>query len=83
MVEAPSQGYKTHYALAQHNTNAMTFRCNVKSRFYLRTAKGHHARIEAEFLQYNGLIGDIRMDIYHNPSGSRNLEYDDKLRIED
>jgi hypothetical protein len=83
MFEAPTQGYQTMYTLAQIRTNSMRFSSVLKPNFYLRTAKGNHAVVMAEISQYNVPGGKFDFIIYHNPSGSRNLEYDDKLRIED
>lgn len=47
-------------------------------RFYFRTAQGKYAAVNAEVSA--GSDG-AKLEIYQNPSGSRNLEYDPRLEI--
>jgi hypothetical protein len=82
MFEAPAQGYTSICAFEQRAADR-EFRCYIRPNFYLRTVKGAYAKIIAQVVQYNPPSAGIQLHIYYNPSGSRNLEYDDKLRIDD
>lgn len=82
MFEAPIEGYRNLYSFEEKGLEPGSKNL-IKSTYYLRTTKGHYAKVNAEVAQYNSPGGQVNLSIYHNPSGSRNLEYDSNLRIED
>ena len=49
--------------------------------FYLKTANGKYAAIQAEYSLFPNREAEITASIYFNPSGSQNLQYDGKKRI--
>ena len=80
MFAAPDQGYQPSWMVQQFGKDP-SFDANQKVRFYLRTANGKYAAIQAEYSQYPNKEAELRASIYFNPSGSQNLQYDGKKRI--
>jgi hypothetical protein len=80
MFTAPEGGYMPSITIAQ-TYGPPEYPGSQKLRFYLRTPDNKYAAITAEVAQHNGPSAQVQMEIYFNPSGGRNLEYDYKKRI--
>ncbi|QIF05572.1 carboxypeptidase-like regulatory domain-containing protein [Roseimicrobium sp. ORNL1] len=80
MFTAPDDGYVPSITIAQ-KSGPPDYLGVQKLRFYLRTPDNKYAAITAQVAQHNGPSAQVQMEIYFNPSGSRNLEYDYKKRI--
>jgi hypothetical protein len=83
MFTAPENGYQPQIRIEQPPGDH--FSKGKKLRFYLRTPSGKYAGVNIEVYQYNNPKrgSDIEALIYFNPSGSRNLQYRDDLRMRD
>jgi hypothetical protein len=82
MFEAPAEGYQPMLRLDQ-KTEPPFSRVSLDVQYYLRTPQGKYAAVKAHFGQYGTPSADVRLMIFYNPSGSRNLEYDYQKRIDD
>jgi hypothetical protein len=80
MFEAPEQGYEPSWTVEQFGKDS-SFSMTQKFRFYLKTASEKYAAVQVEYAQFPDRTAEIRAFIYFNPSGSRNLQYDSKKRI--
>lgn len=58
-----------------------------KFRFYFKTAGGIYAAVQGEVLPAGSTLnphpGEVKLQVFQNPSGSRNLEYDPRLEIKE
>ena len=77
LFKAPETGYRNIFTII-HKVNASDFDPVQKLRFYVKTGASKYAAVEA---RVSLLCGDLsRADfsaiVYFNPSGSRNLEFD-------
>jgi hypothetical protein len=81
MFLAPENGYQPYIRIEQKA--GMECWGVKKQRFYLRTPSGKYAAISITVGQYNNPKrgSDLEALIYFNPSGSRNLQYRDDLRM--
>ena len=79
MFEAPASGYQSIIRIEQ----AAGKDCWVakKIRLFLQTTDEKYAALQFNVSQYNDGSAGIRGVIYFNPSGSRNLQYRDDLRL--
>lgn len=80
MFTAPAEGYVPSITVAQ-KYGPPDYQGAQNLRFYLKTPDNKYAAITAEVQQHQGPSAQVQMVIYFNPSGSRNLEYDYKLRL--
>ena len=80
MFEAPAEGYTDSWQTVQTFGEA-DYNQVQKLRFYLKTADGKYAAVQATVGQMADPEAQVQMLIYFNPSGSRNLEYDHDKRI--
>jgi len=84
MFQAPEVGYEPFIQIEQKPSQGgldTSFKGTQKLRFYVKTQDGKYAAVDAEIGQYNIPGAGLRVLIYYNPSGSRNLEFDDKKQI--
>jgi hypothetical protein len=84
MFQAPAGGYQTAIRIEQaamRNGSDMGFKVTQNLRFYMRTADGKYMAVSAEVGQSGFPKADVSALIFYNPSGSRNLEFDDKKQI--
>lgn len=80
--EAPADGYVPKLVMGQEASDP-AWKSRVQGQFYFRTAEGYYGRIE--FQQNTDSQPPpcpFYVTCYLNPSGSRNLEYEYKLRID-
>jgi hypothetical protein len=80
MFSAPNQGYQQEIKI-EEKAGDPKFEGTKKLRFYLKTKDGKYAAVVAEITQFNDPAAGLRMFIYFNPSGSKNLEFDSKRQI--
>jgi hypothetical protein len=80
MFEAPESGYQQSWE-KQNNGKDSSFNLSEKFRFYLKTADGKYAAIEAVITHFTKPLAEVSVLVYFNPSGSRNLQYDAHKRI--
>ena len=80
MFNAPEGPYQTSLSIEQkHGTPGYN---QVQSlQFYLKTPEGKFAAVKANVRNHTGPSAQVQLLFYYNPSGSRNLEFDDKKRI--
>jgi hypothetical protein len=76
--QAPSEGYRS-VAEISAAANSPNWSSDVRKEFFARLPGGQFARLSINF--YPGNKNFIVMDMYLNPSGSRNLEYDPAKEI--
>ena len=59
----------------------------AKFRFYFKTARGVYAAVQGEISPVSNTLnphpGEVKLQVFQNPTGSRNLEYDPRLEIKD
>jgi len=73
---APENGYMTTFVLEEKASDP-DYRLSQNIRFYARTRTGKYAMIGVVIsVPSNGNQGSIEAGIRYNPSGSRNLEFD-------
>ena len=80
MFQAPESGYQTEFSVSKMPEDK-DFHTGQRWRFYLRMQSGKYAAVELEVRQMSKPEADVLALIYYNPSGSRNLEFDDKKQI--
>lgn len=80
MFLAPSEGYQPSLEIVQKAGDPQ-FKVSQNLRFYLKTPDGKFAAIKADVAQFNIPAAGLQTLIYFNPSGSRNLEFDDKKHL--
>lgn len=80
MFEAPADGYEPSWGTTQ-TFGAPDYNQVQKLRFYLRTAGGKYAAVQGHVAQMGDPEAQVQMTVYFNPSGSRNLEYNEAKRI--
>ena len=78
---APENGYGPSWEMSQ-TARSQPFRQSGQARFYVRTAENRFARIDVELAHPNSrtLGPRLTLNLFLNPSGSRNLEYDPTKR---
>jgi hypothetical protein len=84
MFQAPASGYQTVIRIeqaAKRDRSDRDFKTTQNLHFYVRTADGKYAAVEAEVRQHAPPEAQLVALIFYNPSGSRNLEFDDKKQI--
>lgn len=81
MFEAPNDGYYSRIEFRQ-SAGDKDWKPNVLKKFYIRVRQGQlFGRFEAEVMpKYNDSTA-IHANYYLNPSGSRNLEFDEKKKL--
>ena len=80
---APASGYRSEETITQLASQS-GYNLVRKARFYVRTRSGNFAAVELETTLYdlhNGGKAGFHALVYYNPSGSRNLEFDQKKMI--
>ena len=81
MSLAPESGYQKSLTTV-HNISNPNYRPGQHSQFYVKTASGKYASVEADItLRDRFQTANLVAIIYYNPSGSRNLEFDQKKWI--
>jgi hypothetical protein len=80
MFEAPEGGYQPSFTVEQLGQGE-SMKLDQNLRFYLKTPTGKYAAVKLEVSHYMVPEADVTMVVYFNPSGSRNLQYDGKQRI--
>ncbi len=80
MFEAPSEGYVPSWQTAQ-TFGAPDYTHLQKLRFYLKTPDGKYAAVQGHVAQMGDPEAQVQMTVYYNPSGSRNLEYNEAKRL--
>jgi len=76
LFKAPELGYRAILTV-NHKLTASNFDPAQILRFYVRTGTGKYAAVNAKVSLLGDLSGaNIRVIVYYNPSGSRNLEFD-------
>ena len=80
-IAAPQQGYQSAITFRQSSTDSTHKRKHV-IRFYGKTTAGTYARLIVRVeIDESGTLAYYTVGIFYNPSGSRNLEFDDRLRL--
>ena len=81
MFEAPEAGYEQSWT---HELNGMepSYTVDKSIRFYLKTSDGKYAAVKADITQMGVPEAEVNAQAYVNPSGSRNLQYDAKKRLD-
>lgn len=80
MFEAPASGYVNQVRVEQQG-NAPDYQSQIYKNYFVRLSDGTFARIGTHvFSRYNDEAA-IDIDLYLNPSGSRNLEFDPAKQI--
>ena len=81
LFSAPESGYQSTVSYSEMVSNP-NYRTSKKIRFYGKTSAGKYAAIEVEISVFDQKReAEIVAIIYYNPSGSRNLELDDKMLL--
>jgi Carboxypeptidase regulatory-like domain len=76
LFNAPDSGYRSVFSVT-HKVNAPNYHPEQPLRFYIRTGAGKYAAVEMEITMKNDLSkAHFLAIVYYNPSGSRNLEFD-------
>jgi hypothetical protein len=76
LFKAPETEYRTMLT-ADHKPTASNYDPSEILRFYVRTGTGKYAAIDAKVSLLGDMSGaNLRLIVYYNPSGSRNLEFD-------
>jgi len=76
MLEAPKGGYQSEIVV-RNQVGDPNYQNNNKANYYIRLADGkEYASIETEIQPKPPGDGAIKINLYLNPSGSRNLEFD-------
>jgi hypothetical protein len=76
LFNAPESGYQNTLVLAL-KADDPNYRASQTLRFYVKTCSGKYAAAEVEVTLYGKLkSAGFSAIIYYNPSGSRNLEFD-------
>jgi hypothetical protein len=76
LFKAPESGYENIFTVT-HKVNVPNYRPEQILRFYVRTGTGKYAAAEVKISLWGDLSrADFRAILYYNPSGSRNLEFD-------
>lgn len=84
MYSAPETGYQSTIQVDQQAKQGLqdySFRVGHEFRFYLRTPDGKYAAVIGNVSQSSNPFAGYDFLVYYNPSGSRNLEFDDKKRL--
>ena len=74
---APEVKYETEHEIKMTSTKEEGWLNMVERSFVYRLSDGRYGRLKISFISYNGVL---RFESYLNPSGSRNLEYDEKVQ---
>ena len=72
---APLDGYQTTWSMA-HRANDEDFTPNGEAKLFVRTGQSKFGRIEMRIIPEYNELGAVDLEIFFNPSGSTNLEYD-------
>ena len=80
MFEAPEGGYEQSWTQDIGGKDE-SYAISKTVKFYLKTADGKYASIQAEIGHMTIPEAEVNLLAYVNPSGSRNLQYDAKKRI--
>jgi hypothetical protein len=76
--EAPISGYQSIVEFSM-SKDAERWKNDFEAEYFVKLANGHYARMEFRITTGGDHFASI--DVYYNPSGSRNLEYDPKKRL--
>jgi len=80
MFDAPADGYVSHWS-GEYLFGAKDYSNVKKLQFYVKTATGTYAAVQAQVSQMRIPEAQVQMIVYYNPSGSRRLEYDSTKKI--
>lgn len=80
MFMAPESGYKQTLVITE-KYGEPGYKQIHKFRFYVRTVNGQYAAVQATVRQHGDYSAQVQLVVFFNPSGSRNLEYDYKKKI--
>jgi len=76
LSHAPGSGYRDIFTVT-HKVNDPNYRPEQILRFYVRTGNGKYASVGARIIMWGDFSkADFEAGVYFNPSGSRNLEFD-------
>ncbi len=76
LSQAPESGYQNTFSVT-HKVNVPNYRPDQALRFYVRTGTGKYASVGVKIKLWGDLSrADFDAGIHFNPSGSRNLEFD-------
>jgi len=81
MVEAPDEGYLPRWSFAQTGSE-LHFLNDVHRTFYFRSRDGKFGRLYVRLLPRYNEGAKVDLELYLNPSGSRNLEIDPTKVVE-
>jgi hypothetical protein len=84
MYSAPESGYQPRISIEQKASQGpqdYSFHVAQQFRFYVKTSDGKYAAVSGDVAQYSTPTAGYDFMVYYNPSGSRNLEFDDKKRL--
>ena len=73
---APENGYLP-YVETDMPASSDQWETSIKRKYFIKLADGNYGRIDFDFLSRNGVY---RINSFINPSGSRNLEYDETVQ---
>jgi len=79
MYLAPKDGYEQSQALEFKNESS-NWSSVIKKRYFTKTPAGLYGRVELEIYAYYDGEAAFRVKSFINPSGSRNLEYDEAVQ---
>ena len=74
---APESGYQPEIVIAMSADQPDGWESMIQRSFYFRLNDGRYGRFNISFIANNGVL---RIDSCLNPSGSRNLEYDEAVQ---
>lgn len=74
--EAPETGYRPQIAIDMP-ASMERWGSDMKQRYFIKLPNGNYGRIEIHLMSRNGVY---RIHSFINPSGSRNLEYDEAIQ---
>jgi hypothetical protein len=76
LAQAPESGYQNTFTVT-HKINDPNYKPKQALRFYVKTSNGHYASVGVTVKLWGDLSkADFDAGIHFNPSGSRNLEFD-------
>ena len=80
--EAPGDGYEGQYTI-EMPANSKEWKSSVTRNFYVKARSGKlYARVSLKIIaDYEPPPTKVTMEVYVNPAGSRNLEYDPRKKV--
>ncbi|MEA3209588.1 MAG: hypothetical protein QOE70_2645 [Chthoniobacter sp.] len=75
MVVAPTEGYQPRWSVT-HTAAEEKFESEVQTKLFVRTGQGKYARLELSIIPEYNESAAVDFEVFLNPSGSPNLEFD-------